>query len=57
MPMRGVMTEVGGVIGVMAGDGPSESRMSLSGLSSETSSVASVMGQKEIFKKDQELAC
>ena len=44
-PMRGVMTEVGGVMGVMAGDGPSESRMSRSGLSSETSSVASVEGQ------------
>lgn len=40
-PMRGVMTEVGGVIGVMAGDGPSESRTSLSGLSNDTSSVAS----------------
>lgn len=48
-PMRGVMTEVGGVMGVMAGDGPSESRMSLSGLSSETSSVASVEGQMETF--------
>lgn len=46
-PMRGVMTEVGGVMGVMAGDGPSESRMSLSGLSSETSSVASVERQIE----------
>lgn len=57
MPMRGVMTEVGGVMGVMAGDGPSESRTSFSGLSSETSSVASVTGQREIFKKDQELAC
>lgn len=41
MPIRGVMTEVGGVMGVMAGEGPSESRTSLSGLSSETSSVAS----------------
>lgn len=48
-PMRGVMTEVGGVMGVMAGDGPSDSRMSLSGLSSETSSVASVEGQRETF--------
>lgn len=48
-PMRGVMTEVGGVMGVMAGDGPSESRMSLSGLSSETSSVASVERQIEIL--------
>lgn len=46
-PIRGVMTEVGGVMGVMAGDGPSESRMSLSGLSSETSSVASVERQIE----------
>lgn len=46
-PMRGAMTEVGGVMGVMAGDGPSESRMSLSGLSSETSSVASVEGQRD----------
>lgn len=46
-PMRGVMTEVGGVMGVMAGDGPSESRMSLSGLSNETSSVASVERQIE----------
>lgn len=46
-PMRGVMTEVGGVMGVMAGDGPSDSRMSLSGLSSETSSVASVEGRRE----------
>lgn len=42
MVMRGVMTEVGGVMGVMAGDGPSDSSTSLSGLSSETSSVASV---------------
>lgn len=47
MPMRGVMTEVGGVMGVMAGDGPSESRTSLSGLSRETSSVASAEGQGE----------
>lgn len=46
-PMRGVMTEVGGVMGVMAGDGPSDSRMSLSGLSSDTSSVASVEGRRE----------
>lgn len=48
-PMRGVMTEVGGVMGVMAGDGPSDSRMSLSGLSSETSSVASVEGRRDMF--------
>lgn len=41
MVMRGAMTEVGGVMGVMAGDGPSDSSTSLSGLSSETSSVAS----------------
>lgn len=41
-PMRGVMTDVGGVMGVMAGDGPSDSRTSLSGLSNETSSVASI---------------
>ena len=40
-PMRGVMTEVGGVMGVMAGDGPSDSRTSRSGLSNDTSSVAS----------------
>lgn len=46
-PMRGVMTEVGGVMGVMAGDGPSDSRTSLSGLSNETSSVASTTGQTE----------
>lgn len=46
-PMRGVMTEVGGVMGVMAGDGPSDSRTSLSGLSNETSSVASMTGQTE----------
>lgn len=45
MPMRGVMTEVGGVMGVIAGDGPSDSSTSLSGLSNETSSVASVTGQ------------
>lgn len=45
--MRGVMTEVGGVMGVMAGDGPSDSRTSLSGLSSETSSVASTTGPTE----------
>lgn len=45
-PMRGVMTEVGGVMGVMAGEGPSDSRTSLSGLSSETSSVASVMADR-----------
>lgn len=43
------MTEVGGVMGVMAGDGPSESRTSLSGLSSETSSVASVEGRRQTF--------
>lgn len=48
-PMRGVMTEVGGVMGVMAGDGPSESRMSLSGLSSDTSSVASVERQRHLL--------
>lgn len=42
MVMRGAMTEMGGVMGVMAGDGPSDSSTSLSGLSSETSSVASV---------------
>lgn len=40
-PIRGVMTEMGGVMGVMAGDGPSDSRTSLSGLSNDTSSVAS----------------
>lgn len=34
--------EVGGLMGVMAGDGPSDSSTSLSGLSSETSSVGSV---------------
>lgn len=39
------MTEVGGVMGVMAGEGPSDSRTSLSGLSSDTSSVASAEGQ------------
>lgn len=42
MVMRGGMMEVGGVMGVMAGDGPSDSSTSLSGLSSDTSSVASV---------------
>lgn len=41
-PMRGVITEVGGVMGVMAGDGPSDSKTSLSGLSNDTSSVASI---------------
>lgn len=45
MVMRGVMMEVGGVMGVMAGDGPSDSSTSLSGLSSETSSVASAGGK------------
>lgn len=38
---RGARTEAGGVTGVMAGDGPSDSSTSLSGLSSDTSSVAS----------------
>lgn len=40
-PMRGLMTEMGGVMGVMAGEGPSDNKTSLSGLSSDTSSVAS----------------
>lgn len=47
--MRGAMTEVGGVMGVMAGDGPSDSRTSLSGLSNETSSVASMDQQQATF--------
>lgn len=46
-PRRGVRMEMGGVMGVMAGDGPSDSRTSLSGLSNETSSVASAAGQIE----------
>lgn len=54
-PMRGVMTEVGGVMGVMAGDGPSDSRTSRSGLSNETSSVASLTGQTE--RKHSECVC
>lgn len=57
-PMRGVMTEVGGVMGVMAGDGPSDSRMSLSGLSSETSSVASVEEtERNIEWEENQLSC
>lgn len=48
---RGAMTETGGVTGVMAGDGPSERSTSRSGLSNDTSSVASE--RKERFNRTE----